>query len=171
MPKNLPVPIHTDIVKDGKPTTALVRYLQDMQNRITALEEGVYGSLMIIGNTTPEPIVDSTFRKINTFNVLGQYNKVTGSIVTNEIIIPSTSKYLFIGTAKLDSNGKTFELHMFVNGEDTGFGMSDRSDGNAAISTTVKLKSGDVITAYQRSTNGGVSLTIETMTLTLVRVG
>ena len=40
-PKRIPIPIHENIVKDGKPTQAFVRYLIKMQTRIQQLEERI----------------------------------------------------------------------------------------------------------------------------------
>ena len=129
-----------------------------------------FGTMSIVANTTAELIVDATFNKIINFTGAGEVNKMTVDTTNNEITIATTGTYLFIGNAKFNGGAKTFTLEIFINGVDTGLGMTDRADGTAGGSTTLSLTAGDVIDARQKALDGGTSLTITQMSITFERL-
>ena len=128
------------------------------------------GTMACIQNAVAETTVDATFRKIEAFNVILGVNGLDINITTNQITIAKTGTYQFIGTTKFEGSNKNFEFQMFVNGNPSGIIASDRLSGDTVMSATPTFQAGDIIDARQRSTDGGIALTIETMTLTLERL-
>jgi hypothetical protein len=128
------------------------------------------GTLACIQNVTGETTVDATFRKIEAFNTKLGENGLSLDLVANTITIAADGTYQFIGTTKFLGSVKTFEFQLFKNGIASGIIASDRTSGDAAVSGFVDLVAGDVLDARQRSSDGGTSLTIETMTVALERM-
>ena len=123
-----------------------------------------------IQNVTAEPTVDATFRVIEAFNATLGQNGLVIDTAANTITIAESGTYQFIGTTKFDGSNKNFEFQMFINGEPSGIIASDRGSGDTAMSATPTFVAGDVLDARQRSIDGGIALTIETMTLTIERL-
>lgn len=128
------------------------------------------GTLAVIQNATGEAIVDATFRTIEAFNAKLGENGLIIDPVANTITIVESGTYQFIGTTKFAGSNKNFEFQLFVNGEASGIIASDRGSGDAALAATPTFVAGDVIEARQRTTDGGLTLVIETMTLTIERL-
>ena len=128
------------------------------------------GTLGVTLNTTPETTVDSTFRIIEAFSAVVGVHGLSMSHEDNNITINTSGTYQIVSTSKFDGSNKTFEISLFKNGVDGGFTVSDRANGDSALSATLELVAGDVIDARQRSTDGGIALTITSMTITLERL-
>ena len=128
------------------------------------------GTMACVQNVTPETTTDLTFRVIEAFNTVLGVNGLTINTTSNTITIAESGTYQFIGTTKFDGSQKNFEFQLFINGIASGIIASDKGSGDTAISATPTFVAGDVLDARQRTTDGGLTMTIETMTLTLERL-
>ena len=128
------------------------------------------GTLGVNLNTTAEPTVDDTFRKITAFDTSVGVHGLSVSAVDDNMTIATDGTYHIIMTSKYDGSNKNFEISIFKNNTNVGFTVSGRSGGDSALSATVELEAGDIIDARQRSTDGGVALTVTSMTISIQRL-
>ena len=122
------------------------------------------GTLGVTNNAIAETTVDNTFRKITAFNMAVGVHGLSVNATDDNVTIAADGTYQLVMTAKYDGSNKTFEISIFKNGIDVGFTVSDRAGGDSALSATVELEDGDVLDARQRSTDGGTTLTIASLT-------
>lgn len=132
------------------------------------------GTMACIQNAVAEPTVDATFRRIEAFNQSLGANNLDIDLVDNTITFPTLpvyNRFSIVGTAKFIGSNKTFELGMFMNGVQGTMVISDKGSGDATLSGTLEnIPSGAVLEARQRSTDGGISLVVESMTITIERL-
>lgn len=128
------------------------------------------GTVGVAINTVAEPVVDDTFRKLTVFDESSGLNNVTADLANNNMTITDAGTYEVSMFVKFDGSSKNFEFSIFVDDVETQIKISDRKQENTSVVAIVQLAEGATLDIRQRSTDGGVSLTVYAAGITLSRL-
>jgi hypothetical protein len=128
------------------------------------------GTLGIAINTVAEPTVDATFRKISVFDESSGLNRVTVDLPNNNMTVTDAGRYDVSMFVKFAGSNKNFEFAIFVNGIETQIKIDDKLQESTSVRAILDLPAGAIVDMRQRSTDGGITLTVYTAGITLSRL-
>jgi hypothetical protein len=127
------------------------------------------GCIGTCNNTTPEPVVDGTFRKVAAFDTITIARNCSASTDDNEFTGLPVGDYAIDMTVRADGSNKIFVFAVFVNDTETLLAPSDKGEGHITMTAGMWLPANAKIDLRQKSTDGGTALTIHSMSLRLIR--
>ncbi len=128
------------------------------------------GAMYTHANVESETTVDDTFRVIEAFDSLLGVHNLDMDIGTNTVSPVITGTFDISCSLDFEGSKKQFEIYVFKNNVQTVVGTIDKGTGTLSFAYTVDVVAGDTFDIRQRSTNGGVALTISDATFKFVRL-
>jgi hypothetical protein len=127
-----------------------------------------YGGLFVRSNAVAETTTDATPRKIAAFDTLTVSNKVTGSLVTNDLEVTDAGDYaLDLAVCFSGTPNKTYFVTFYVNGLDINAPFLERKlgpsgdVGSGSHPFLAHLNAGDKVSLYHFSSDGGTLFTLQ----------
>jgi hypothetical protein len=120
-------------------------------------------------NTTAEPTVDDTFRKVTAFDLVSASRNCSASVDDNEIKRLPVGDYTVDLSLRAEGSNKIFVYALFVNGIETILQPSDKGEGHVTMTGAVWLPENATVDLRQKSTDGGIALTVSSVSLRLIR--
>lgn len=127
------------------------------------------GCMGTCGNITAEPTVDNTYRKITAIDTVAAERNCTVSIESNNIAGLPVGDYSVDMSIHAEGSQRIFEYRVFVNDTETLLTHSDKGEGHTTLQGALWLPENATVDVRQRSLDGGTALTINSMSLRLVR--
>jgi hypothetical protein len=134
------------------------------------------GTLTADNNAVAEPIVDTTFRKVEALSTQAIASGLTVDTANNQITATVAGDYFVAVSLSFSGSGNdTYYLEIFKNAAGTGYEveryLSNADVGACSVSGIVTCAIGDDIALYQQSPTGGSTMTVTHAQMTVFRVG
>jgi hypothetical protein len=136
-----------------------------------------YGGLSVEDNSSAEATTDATPRKIAAFDAaMPTSAKATSSTATNDITVTDAGDYLVVGQVSFSGTlSKLFVIEIYKEGVATNLKCLRKlgtggDEGSASVTGILTLASGDSVSLYHSSTDGGSTFTATDGQLALIRL-
>jgi len=151
----------------------IVNYIS-LHKAWTPKEWQICGTMGVPVNLIPETTVDDTFRVIETINMSVALNNATYDDVEKTLTFETTKEstlmqiHLFV---QYLGSPKTYEFSIYDNGEPTLLVVSDKAVPGISVAPMLEFAAGiHVLDIRQRSSDGGSTLTINHVGLSILRI-